>query len=29
MAGEQYYALSVEEEDGSTEIAFFELISAP
>ncbi len=25
MAGEQYYALCVEEEDGSTEIAFFEL----
>src|SRR5215211_6862231 len=25
MTGEQYYALCVEEEDGSTEIAFFEL----
>ena len=25
MADEQYYALCVEEEDGSTEIAFFEL----
>ena len=25
MAGEQYYALCAEEEDGSTEIAFFEL----
>ena len=25
MPGEQYYALCVEEEDGSTEIAFFEL----
>jgi len=25
MAGEQYYALCVEEDDGSTEIAFFEL----
>ena len=25
MAGEQYYALCVEEEDGSTEIVFFEL----
>ena len=25
MAEEQYYALCVEEEDGSTEIAFFEL----
>jgi hypothetical protein len=25
MAHEQYYALCVEEEDGSTEIAFFEL----
>jgi len=25
MASEQYYALCVEEEDGSTEIAFFEL----
>jgi len=25
MAVEQYYALCVEEEDGSTEIAFFEL----
>jgi hypothetical protein len=25
MAGDQYYALCVEEEDGSTEIAFFEL----
>ena len=25
MAGEQYYALCVEAEDGSTEIAFFEL----
>jgi hypothetical protein len=25
MATEQYYALCVEEEDGSTEIAFFEL----
>jgi hypothetical protein len=25
MAGEQYYALCVEEEDGSTEIAFFDL----
>ena len=25
MAGEQYYALCVEEEDGSTEIAFFEI----
>ena len=25
MAGEQYYALCVEEEDGSTEITFFEL----
>jgi hypothetical protein len=25
MAGEQHYALCVEEEDGSTEIAFFEL----
>jgi hypothetical protein len=25
MAGEQYYALCVEEEDGSTDIAFFEL----
>jgi hypothetical protein len=25
MANEQYYALCVEEEDGSTEIAFFEL----
>jgi hypothetical protein len=25
MAAEQYYALCVEEEDGSTEIAFFEL----
>ena len=25
MAGEQYYALCVEEEDGTTEIAFFEL----
>jgi hypothetical protein len=25
MAGEQYYALCVEEEDGSTQIAFFEL----
>ena len=26
MAGEQYYALCVEEDDGSTEIAFFELV---
>ena len=26
MAGEQYYALCVEEEDGTTEIAFFELV---
>ena len=25
MAGEQYYALCVEEEDGGTEITFFEL----
>jgi hypothetical protein len=25
MAGEQYYALCVQEQDGSTEIAFFEL----
>jgi hypothetical protein len=25
MAGEQYYALCVEEDDGSTDIAFFEL----
>ena len=25
MAGEQYYALCVQEEDSSTEIAFFEL----
>jgi hypothetical protein len=25
VPGEQYYALCVEEEDGSTEIAFFEL----
>ena len=25
MADEQYYALCVEEEDGTTEIAFFEL----
>ena len=25
MTDEQYYALCVEEEDGSTEIAFFEL----
>src|SRR5215208_7191564 len=25
MAGEQYYALCVEEDDGSTEIAFFKL----
>jgi hypothetical protein len=25
MAGKQYYALCVEEEEGSTEIAFFEL----
>ena len=25
MAGEQYYALCVEEEDGGTQIAFFEL----
>ena len=26
MADEQYYALCVEDEDGSTEIAFFELL---